>query len=278
MAVSEQLKTLVEQMPDPDGRGMYTENIDKEKIEKAVEAIYKGGRANMQGLVEMLGEPGSDEDVKPHYALHSVLNHTLIVGDEKAQKEFCDVLAAELSGNHSDYIKSYLCQELQWAGDRAAVPALGKLLTDEELCDPAAMALVAINDGAADELRKAVPQAKGKSRLAVMDALAALADDKSATAFKDALTDEDREVRIAGGVGLSKLGDPGSVDLLTKAADVEPGWERIQAAKNCLVLAENLSANGKKSDAQKVYKYLHDSRKDPTEKYIRDLAAKAMSA
>ena len=29
MAVSEQLKALVDQMPDPDGRGMFTENIDK---------------------------------------------------------------------------------------------------------------------------------------------------------------------------------------------------------------------------------------------------------
>jgi len=58
MAVSDQLKALVDQMPKPDGRGMYTENIDKEKIEKAIAAIYKGGRANVQGLVEMLGEPG----------------------------------------------------------------------------------------------------------------------------------------------------------------------------------------------------------------------------
>ena len=96
MAVSEQLKTLVEQMPDPDGRGMYTENIDKEKIEKAIDAICKGGRANVQGLVEMLGEPGTDEDVKPHYALHCVLNHALVVKDERTRKEFCDVLAGEL--------------------------------------------------------------------------------------------------------------------------------------------------------------------------------------
>jgi HEAT repeat protein len=278
MAVSEQLKTLVEQMPDPDGRGMYTENIDKEKIEKAVEAIYKGGRANMQGLVEMLGEPGTAEDVKPHYALHCVLNHTLIVKDEKAQKEFCDVLAAELSGNHSNYIKSYLCQELQWAGDKSAAPALGKLLTNEELCDPAAMALVAIKGGAAEELRKAAPQAEGRCRLAVVDALAALGDSGAASIFKEALKDADREVRIAAGAGLAKLGDAGSADLLTKAADVAPGWERIQATKNCMVLAENLAASGKKSDAQKIYKHLSDTRKDPTEKYIRDAAQKAMGA
>ncbi|MDH3719626.1 MAG: hypothetical protein OES79_16010, partial [Planctomycetota bacterium] len=72
MAVTEQLKKLVDQMPDPDGRGMYTSDIDKEKIEQAVAQIAKGGKGNVLGLIEMLGEPGSEENAKPHYALHCV--------------------------------------------------------------------------------------------------------------------------------------------------------------------------------------------------------------
>ena len=276
MAVSDKLKALVDQMPDPDARGMFTENIDKEKIENAIAAIHEGGRDNILGLVEMLGEPGSDEDAKPHYALHCVLNHTLVVKDQQARKEFCDVLAAELSGEHSDCIKGYLCQTLQWAGRREAVDALGGLLLNEALCDPAAMALVAIRDGAADVLRKALPKAEGKCRLAIVDALAALADAGSAAVFKDALNDPDREVRIAAAAGLAKIGDPGAVDLLMKTADAEPGWERIQATKNCLVLAENLTAAGKTHDAKKIYTYLRDTRKDESEKYIRDAAERGL--
>ncbi len=277
MAVSPELKRLVDQMPDPDSRGMYTENIDKDKIEKAIDAIYKGGRANVKGLVAMLAEPGSDKDVKPHYALHCVLNHTLVVKDERARKEFCDVLAAELSGDRSECIKSFLCQTLQWAGRREAVTALGKLLTDESLCDPAAMALVAIEDGAADELRKAAARAKGCCRLAVIDGLAALADAGSAGLLQEALDDPDREVRIAAGYGLARIGDAGFADLLIKAADVEPGWERIQAAKNCMVLAERLAAAGKQGDAEKIYRHLRNTRKDPSEKYLRDAAEAAMA-
>ena len=276
MAVSDKLKALVDQMPDPDAGGMFTENIDKEKIENAIAAIHEGGRDNILGLVEMLGEPGSDEDAKPHYALHCVLNHTLVVKDQQARKEFCDVLAAELSGEHSDCIKGYLCQTLQWAGRREAVDALGGLLLNEALCDPAAMALVAIRDGAADVLRKALPKAEGKCRLAIVDALAALADAGSAAVFKDALNDPDREVRIAAAAGLAKIGDPGAVDLLMKTADAEPGWERIQATKNCLVLAENLTAAGKTHDAKKIYTYLRDTRKDESEKYIRDAAERGL--
>ena len=278
MAVSDRLKALVDQMPNPDGRGMYTENIDKEKIEKTVAEIHRGGRENVLGLIEMLGEPGSEENVKPHYALRCLANHALIIKDENARRQFSEALASQLGGDLSTYNKAFLCQELQWAGRREAVGALGKLLTDEELCDPAAMALAAIGDGAADELRRALPGAKGRCRLAVIDALAALADAGSANVFKEALKDPDREVRLAAGSGLARIGDPGSVDLLIQAANVGPGWERVKQTKHCMVLAEKLAAAGKKSEAGKIYSHLRSTRTDPSERYIRDAAEKALAA
>jgi len=278
MAVSEKLKSLVDQMPSADSRGMYTTDIDKEKIEKTVAELHKGGRDNVLGIIEMLGTPGSEENVKPHYALHCLANHVLVIGDENARRQLCETLAAQLGGELSTYNKAYLCQELQWAGHKEVTPALGKLLLDEELVEPASMALVAIKEGAAEQFRAALPKANGKCRLNVVDALAALADAGSADALKEALTDSDREVRLAAGSGLAKIGDAGAVDALIKAADVKPGWERIQATKHCLVLAENLLAAGKKSDAVKIYTHLRDTRKDASEKYIRDAAEKALSA
>jgi hypothetical protein len=278
MPVPEKLKALVDQMPNPDDGGMYRENIDKEKIEKAAAEIAKGGRQNMLGLIEMLGEPGSEENVKPHYALHCVVNHTLVAGDKNGQKELCQAMASQLSGDLSTYNKAYLCQELQWAGGREVTPALGSLLTDEELCNPAAMALAAIKDGAAEQFRGALPRAKGACRLAIVDGLAALGDKQSAGVLKDALKDSDREVRIAAGAGLAKLGDAGSADVLLKAVPSESGWERIQAIKNCLVLAEKLMAAGNKSEAGKLYKALQGMCSDPTEKYLREAIEKALAA
>lgn len=281
MAVSEKLKALVAQMPDPDGRGMFTQNIDKEKIEKAVAELAQGGAANVEELIEMLGEPGSDEDVKPHYALRCVGNHALVTKDENARRQFAETLAAKLGGDASgaglsDYNKAFLCQELQWAGRKEAVSALGRLLLNETLVDPAAMALVAIREGAAEQLLHALPEAKGKCRLGIVHALAALADPSAADPLKQALKDDDREVRLAAGAGLAKLGDAGAADLLIKAADAQPGWERIQAAKHCLVLAEKLLAAGNKAAAAKVLTHLRDTRTDPSENYVRAAAAKAL--
>lgn len=278
MAVSEQLKALVEQMPDPDGQGMYTENIDKEKIDTAIAAIHAGGRENVQGLIEMLGEPGSDQDVKPHYALHVLANHTVATRDENGRRALCEVVAAALAGDSSPYIKGFLCQTLQWFGRRESVAALGQLLTDQQLCDPAAMALVAIEDGAAELLRAALPAATGRCRLTILHSLAALADPGAAEAFKQALPDDDREVRLAAGAGLARLGDAGAIEPLLKAADVEPGWERVQSAKHCLVLAEKLAAAGKHSEARRIYQHLRDTRQDASEAYLREVADKALAA
>ena len=278
MAVSEKLKSLVDQLPDADGRGMYTTGIDKEKIEKTIAEIHKGGRANVLGLIEMLGEPGSEENVKPHYALHCLANHVLIIKDENARKALSEVLAGQLAGDWPRHIKAYLCQELQWVGRQEGTTALGKLLLDKELTEPATMALTAIRQGAAEQFRAALPKAEGKCRLNVVQGLGAVGDTQSATALREALGDSDPEVRLAAGWGLAQMGDAASVDALIKAADVDPGWQRIQATKHCLVLAEKLLAAGGKQQAVKIYTHLRNTRKDPSEKYIRDAAQKALAA
>jgi len=277
MAVSAQLKSLVEQMPKADAKSLFCTDIDKEKIEQTAAAIQKGGKQFLLELIDMMDEPGSEQDVKPHYALRCVGNCVLQSKDEKARREYAETLASQLSSGRSKYIRGFLCQELQWAGRREAVPALAGLLADEELVDPAAMALVAIKDGSAEVLRAAWPTARGRSRLVILHSLAALADAQSADAFKAALKDPDREVRLAAGAGLAKIGDSGAVEMLLKAADVEPGWERVQQTKHCLVLAEKLAAAGKKAEANRIYTHLQQTRTDPSERYIREAAAKALA-
>lgn len=277
MATSKQLEALVDQMPDPDGRGMYTENIDKDKIDKAVAALAAGGPDSVRGLVDMLGQPGSDQDVKPHYALHCLVNYTLTENDQTARREVCKTLAEALSGDRSVYIKSYLCQELQWAGGNEATPALGRLLLDPDLVEPASMALVAIGEGAAAQFRVALPRADGICRLNIVQGLGAVEDIESIEALRQALSDAELEVRLAAGWGLARMGDAGSVESLLKAADVPPGRERTQGTKHCLVLAEKLSAAGEKDLATRIYLHLRDTRTAPEERYIRDAAQKALA-
>ena len=299
MAPSQEIKALVDQMPAADERGMYTHivvkdpgtdgknrkpataPIDKVKIEKAVEEIQKGGRENVLGVIDMLVEPGQGEDYKARYALHCAAVQVCKMkqaGGDGPRQEFSLELASQLGGTRPKGVQAFLLQELQTAGGKEATAAIGKLLTDDDLSEWAARALVSIGDGAVEQFRAALPQAKGKSRLTVLQNLGVLRDAKSADAMRAALANADREIRLAAARGLANIGDAAAPGLLLKAADGSRGWERIQMTQFCLVLAENLAAAGRKAEAAKIYAHLRDTRKDPTEKHVCEAAARGLAA
>lgn len=274
---SSALAELVSKLPDPDRRGMLT-NISKEAVDNVVVEIHKGGRRSVLGLVKMLVAPGKGDDVKPRYALHCLAVYVCKLKDEKKRRGFARTLASQLGGDLSKAVQGYLVRELQVAGGREVVGALGKLLNDEHLCEYAAQALVAIGDGAAAQLRNALPQARGKCRLTVVQNLGVARDAKSVNALMNAVDDEDREVRLAAVWALANIGDARCAKLLLKAADVKSAYERIKATQACLLLAENLLSAGKKSEAVKIYAHLRETRTDPSERYVRDAAKKVLAA
>jgi len=271
------LVALVNKMPDPDQRGMYCADIDKEKIEGAIRDILKGGRDSILGVIDMLVEPGKGDGVKAHYALHCMALHVCKLDNNRPRRRFSRTLASQLGGDRPKEVQKYLIRELQVAGGREAVEELGKLLVDEELCEPAAQALAAIGNGAAEQLRRALPRARGKRRLTIVQNLGVVRDTKSVGALKKAISDEDEAVRIAAAWALANIGDAGSASVLLRAANAE-GWERIQATKACLLLAEKLRAAERKSEAVSIYKHLRDTRTDPAERYVCDAAKIGLAA
>jgi hypothetical protein len=285
---SSSLAELVGRMPDPDGRGMYCTEIDlekgspegtivKEKIEAAIAEIHKGGRNNIIGLIDMLVEPGKGDDVKPHYALHCLGLHVCRLGG-RAKRRFTRTLASELGGDRPKAVQSYLVQELGAVGGPEAVEALGGLLSDKELCEPAAMALAAIGEGAGEQLRGGLSRATGKCKLNIVQNLGVLRDRRSVGALRKELTDKSREMRLAAAWALANIADPGSVDAVVAEADTKDGYERIKATQACLLLAERLLADGNKRAATMIYSHLRNTRSDASEKYVREAAEKALSA
>jgi hypothetical protein len=287
---------LVSKLPDPDENGLLS-NIDKESVENVIAEIHKAGRDGIVGLIDMLVEPGKADDVKPRYAIHCLAVYVCKLKDKKHRRAFAEILASQLVAlaagqldrDRPKQIKGYLIRQLQVAGGEEVAGALGKFLLDEELCEYAAQALVAPaasrlrskpagGDGAAEQLRDALPNAKGKCRLTVIQNLGVVRDRKSVDALREAVGDKDRDIRLTAAWGLANIGDPGSVDVLLKGADVQDPYERIKAAQACLLLAENLLAAGKKKDAMKIYAHLRDTRTDPAEQYLRELAEGALAA
>ncbi len=275
---SSALVGLVNQMPDPDQRGMYCTDIDKEKIEGAIQRILRGGRENIIGVIDMLVEPGKGDDVKAHYALHCMALRVCKLKNDRPRRRFGRTLASQIGGDRPKEVQKYLIQQLQVAGGKEVVEALGRVLVDEDLCEPAAQALVAIGDGAAEQLRGALSRVRGQCQLTILQNLGVVRDTNSVGTLKKAVSDEDEAVRIAAVWALANIGDADSANMLLRAADKADGWERIQATKACLLLAENLRAAGKQSEAARIYKHLRNTRTKPAERYVSDAAKTGLAA
>lgn len=274
---TEEITAAVAKFPDADVKGGTLSTADKTAMDAAVAMLIKGGRAAFDGLVAMLVDRDPTVDFKARHALHAIIHQLWTAKDDATRAVLTSAMAAPLGSDKPKEIQAFLLAQIQLAGGKESVAQIGKVLLDAELCDPACAALLAIRDGAAMPLREALPKATGRVKVAIVQALGVLKDAASAAALREITKDEDRDMRIAACWGLASMGDAASIDLLIKATASE-GWERIKSVNNCLILAEKLVAAGKKVEAAKLYRHLHDSLTEAKEAYIRDTALRGLTA
>jgi HEAT repeat protein len=270
---------LVAQMPKPDPDSGILSNVDDEAVRKAVAELLRGGKQSVAALVDMLVEPGQGKsDSQARHALHAMVMHAGGLGDEQ-RRSLAAALGATLAGEGKPAsARSFVVRQLQLCGGAEAAAAIGPLLLDENVYADAAMALQTIREGAAAQFRAALPKATGKQRVAVVHGLGTLRDAKSADAVRKLASDPDRDTRLTALWALASAGDAASADVLTKAADdAPPGFERTRASSACLLLAERLAVAGRKDEAGKIYRHLRDTRTDPSERYVRDAADRALA-
>ena len=261
----ETIEELVDKVPPLDKGGTFTGPSWDEAV-PIFDALLKAEATS--ALVGMLKAVDDGQDYKARYLLHGLAQYLGRPDKAEARLKFSTALAAALSSDRPAAARGYCARQLQVIGGPEAVPALGKALADPEIGEYAAQARWAIRDGAAADFRKALD---GPSRLAAIQALGVLKDVDSIDVLRKAAAEP------AALWALARIGDAGAVELLLKAADVEPAFDRIKAASACLLLAENLLAVGKKVEAQRIYRHLEATRSDPAEAYLKELAVEALS-
>ncbi|MBT3198567.1 MAG: hypothetical protein HN350_01505 [Phycisphaerales bacterium] len=287
MAASDKLKKLVDKMPDADGANDKGKKRRRSKgtltgpswaeAAPVFDEILKGGSDSIVGLVSMLAPTDEGKDIKARYTLHAVLTYACTPGKDKQRACVAGAIASQLAGQSKDN-QAFLMRELQLCADAKTATELGKFLCTKDLSTAAAYALTAIGKDALPQLRAALPKAKGSCRLDVVQALSVMSDAQSVEGLKKAAGDPDREVRLAAICGLANIADAGAVDVMIKASDAKDAWERIQAGDACLELAEKLTAAGKKTEANKIYTHLKQTRNTVGESHVGDIAAKALAA
>lgn len=270
---ADKLAELVEQVPALDKNGTLT-GPRWDPFTPTLDAILALGKEGATGLLAMLRDVDDGQDYKARYLVHVLAVYLGRPGKEAERSAYAAALAQALDGDRPKGVKGYLARQLQVCGGAPEAPALGRLLADEENCEYAAQALLALRAGAAEEFRKALPAAKGRCRLTIVQALGTLRDAESAEALRALAADPD--LGLAALRGLARIGDAASVDAVLKAADAPEGTARIKAVHIALLLAENLAAAGKKDAAAKIWSRLRDTRTEPHEAYVREAAERAL--
>jgi HEAT repeat protein len=271
---SQKLTDLVASLVVPD-RNARAASVDKAAIDKTLTTILAGGKDNLVALVDMLVVPGKGDDSKARYALHALALRVCAARDDKGRRTYSEALASTLDGKRPREVQGFVVRQLQVAGGKEVTPALGKLLTDDELSESAVQALLAIKSGAAEQLRAALPKSAGKTRVGIIQALGILRDTESAAAVRKLAADKDRDTRLTALWALANAGDSGSVDTLIKATSSE-GYERIKSASACLLLAQRLTASGNRKEAARLYTHLRDKFTADNEEHVREAAKRGL--
>jgi HEAT repeat protein len=270
-----EFKLLISKFPVPADDGKLV-NPNGQEMAQAIEQLVKLGRAAVVELVDMLVDPIQATDTQVRHALHALATHVAGPGNDEPRRDIAQALGSTLDGDRPRETKGFVIRQLQVCGGNEATEALGRLLVDEGLCENAAQALLAIG-GTASQFRQALPQANGKAaRLTIVQALGVLRDAEAAIVLREAARDDDRELRLAAISALANIGQASDVDLLVSASQAK-GFERVQATKSCLLLAEKLLAAGQKQPAAKLYQHLRDTS-DDSEAYMRQAAERGLAA
>ena len=273
---------IVNQLPDADRPGTASKFTGPapEEAKKLVAAVLSGGREAILELAEMIRDANGkgEKNFKPGYLLHAI---ALRVGDKGREKEklvFTEALASLLGGvNPPPGAQEYLLRELQCAGGPEVVKTLGELLEKPGIWEHALSVLVAIGTGAGEPLRKALAGAKGRRRLAILQALGSIRDTASTAALASATEDKDENTRLVAGWSLARIATPACVQPVVKAAAKAKNWEKIQANKAALLLAENLAASGNKDKAREACNLLINANQEEDDSYVREAAERIIA-
>jgi len=155
--------------------------------------------------------------------------------------------------------KQYVCRELSVIGTEQSVPALAKMLTNDEYADMARYALERIPAEAVNEaLRDALPKTSGKTKVGIINSLGERKDSKSASALSKLIYDSDNMIADAAASALGKIGGSQATKVLAEAKDKTSGKLQLVVLDAYLKCADQLAAGGKKRQALAIYKQLSE--------------------
>jgi len=195
-------------------------------------------------------------------------------GDAAARKALEKRLVDALAGGLSRSAQDYVCRKLRVVGTAQSIKTLAGLLPAEETSHIARYALERIPDEKAVEaMRDALPKVSSKLKPGIIGSLGKRRDTKSIKAISTLLGDSDVQVARAAAQSLGLIGTPAAAKELSKFAKNASANMKMPVADARLICAEQLLADGQKSEAVALYKELN---RDDQPAHIKVAAMRGM--
>jgi HEAT repeat protein len=196
-------------------------------------------------------------------------------GNETARAALEKRLLPYLGGSYSYVTRSVVCRHLALIGSASSVPAVAPLVLDEELSVHARNVLEHVPGPESDKaLRDALGKAKGRTRIGVINSIAARRDAASTPALVRILG-EDPESAAAAAKALGEIGTSEAAKALTAARGKGPAPVQKAVVDGTLICAERLVAAGQRSQAVALIEPLTEASQP---EHVRLAASRMLSA
>jgi HEAT repeat protein len=231
---------------------------DATTLQKNMGAVATLGEDSYVTLINGLTTPGNANNAPIEYTVSGFSAYVTKPGNESLRKMSVSAYSKALRKLTDKKNKQFIISQFDIVGNDDAIPCLQGYLTDNDLADAAARALVKINTPASKvALLNALSQANGTARLFIIEALgdsrylAAAAPINTLAASDDAVT---AKVAL---YALAQIANPSSEPVLAAAADKSGyKYEKTNTTGAYLVYAENLLKNGNRVLVQKIANHL----------------------
>ena len=195
--------------------------------------------------------------------------------NQPEQRKYIELQLAELLDEATLESKSFICRQLWFIGTADSVPAIARLLMDEETAD---IACYAIGQNPSTEagkaLREALNKVSPKVQIRIINLLGDRGDNQSVEAIGKLVSGTDREVSEAAVAALGKISGTRAIKLLVETRAKGDSELRFAATDAYLRCAEDLMFEGETKQATVIYKELVGKNETPI---IRSAAIKGLA-
>jgi HEAT repeat protein len=200
---------------------------------------------------------------------------TEVQGNETARAALEKRLVAYLGSTYPSVTRSFVCRQLVLIGSAASVPAVTPLILDEELSVHARNVLEHIPGAESEKaLRDALGQTKGRTRIGVINSVAARRDAVSTPVLIKILS-EDPQSAAAAAKALGEIGTPEATRALAAARGKGPALVQHAVVDGTLIGADRLVAVGQRSQAIALLEGLTEASQP---EHVRRAARRTLSA